>query len=103
MHDGPFDAHMESPVKKDKDTKSRFAKQLQQLKQIKINNNNNRTTGGCKSGKPNRKVRASESRGPVPSAPCRGREHGREMGWIIIGQKSTDQPTGNYRAPGPTP
>lgn len=24
----------------------------------------------------------------VPSAPCRGREHGREMVWIIIGHKS---------------
>lgn len=26
----------------------------------------------------------------VPSAPCRGREHGREMVWIIIGNKSTN-------------
>ena len=77
------------------DTKSRFAKQLQQLKQIKINKNNNnyRTTRGFKSGKPNIKVRANESRGRVPSAPCRGREHGREMGWIIIGQKSKDTPS----------
>lgn len=33
---------------------------------------------------------SKHSRGCVPSAPCRGREHGREMVWIIIGQKSTN-------------
>lgn len=33
---------------------------------------------------------SKHSRGCVPSAPCRGREHGREMVCIIIGQKSTN-------------
>lgn len=38
-------------------------------------------------------LRSKHSRGCVPSAPCRGREHGREMVWIIIGQKSTHSMT----------
>lgn len=31
---------------------------------------------------------SKDSRGGVPSAPCREREHGRETLWIIIAQKS---------------
>lgn len=38
-------------------------------------------------------LRSKHSRGCVPSAPCRGRKHGREMVWIIIGQKSTHSTT----------
>ena len=34
-------------------------------------------------------LKSRDSRSRVPSAPCRGREHGRETVWIIIGQKST--------------
>lgn len=48
-----------------------------------------------KKRKPNKMsaLRSKHSRGCVPSAPCRGREHGREMVWIIIGQESTHSMT----------
>lgn len=34
------------------------------------------------------RYKSKDSRGGVPSAPCREREHGRETLWIIIAQKS---------------
>lgn len=73
-----------------KDRKSRFAIQLQLNR--KENNTKkskrNQTERNEKEDKVDVRAKKQTQQRWVPSAPCRGRQHGREMDWIIIGHKS---------------
>lgn len=92
VHYGPYDAYMEfSIVEHKQGQKIRFAIQLQ-LNRKEKNDHKEMKSDQTKSNQKEKKVdvRAKKQTQQrwVPSAPCRGREHGREMVWIIIGHKS---------------